>query len=169
MSKARRKKAKEPAPTPEEHSSAVWDLFRLTRETSDAELDAWGRKYIPGFLGVRAREDFTELYPDKTPMKPGSSCILNLDYGDYARGGTHWVGVRVAKKAPLLLYFDSFGLPPPREVSLRGKREGRGILYPDIQYQRFNENNCGPRALAVLHFLAHAPDDVEAFGEIGQA
>src|SRR5277367_1606409 len=59
-----------------------WGLFGLDRETSDEELEKWGREHIPGFLGVRARSDFGELYPDSEPMKPGTSCILNLDYGD---------------------------------------------------------------------------------------
>lgn len=145
-----------------------WALFTTNRETTDTELDAWGKKHIPGFLGVRARSQFCDLYPDGAPMQPGSSCILNLDFGEYDRGGTHWVAVRVAKDAPLLLYFDAFGLPPPREVTLRGRRDGRGILYPDIQYQDLSDVNCGPRALAVLHYLATAPNELEAFGEIGQ-
>lgn len=142
-------------------------IFRLNRETSDVELDKWGREHIPGFLGVRARSQFDSLYPPGKPMQPGSSCILNLDYGDYARGGTHWVGVRVAKDAPVLMYVDSFGLPPPRDVSIRGRLEGRGVLYPDVAYQSFDEVNCGPRALAALHYLAHAKNELAAFSELG--
>lgn len=153
-----------------------WGIFDLSRETSDDELDEWARKHIPGFLGVRARSDFDELYPDGALMAPGTSCILNLDYGDgsgepYARGGTHWVAARVAQDAPLLMYFDAFGMPPPREVTLRSRREGLGLLYPDIQYQGVEEANCGPRALAVLHYLAKAAKkgkELEAFAEIGQ-
>lgn len=148
-----------------------WDLFSANRETSDTELAAWGKKNIPGFLGVRARSSFTDLYPDAAPMPAGTSCVLNLDFGDYGRGGTHWVAVRVAEAAPLLLYFDAFGLPPPREVTLRGRRDGRGILYPDIQYQQLSDVNCGPRALAVLHFLSESAregKEMEAFGELGQ-
>lgn len=157
-----RKTAREPS------LGGEWALFATNRETTDSELASWGEQHIPGFLGVRARSQFCDLYPDGAPMRPGSSCILNLDFGDYGRGGTHWVAVRVAKDAPLLLYFDAFGLPPPREVTLRGRRDGRGILYPDIQYQDLSEVNCGPRALAVLHYLATAPNEMEAFGEIGQ-
>jgi hypothetical protein len=132
------------------------------------ELDEWGRKHIPGFQGVKARSQFRELYPPGQPMKPGTSCILNLDYGDYARGGTHWVGVRVAKDAPVLYYLDSFGLPPPRDVSLRGRLEGKGTLYPDVAYQQMDEVNCGPRALAALHYLARSKNDLEAFGRLSQ-
>jgi len=167
----RASRGRRPRPT---GTGGEWDIFGLNRETSDTELDAWGRQYIPGFLGVCSRTEFADIYPGGAPMEPGSSCIVNLDPG-YAHGGSHWVGVRVARDAPLLLYFDSFGLPPPREVSLRGRREGRGTqerargtIYSDIRYQQYPEVNCGPRALAALHYLATAPDELEAFAELGQ-
>lgn len=147
------------------------DIFCVKRETSDQELDAWGKKNIKGFKGVVARDQFEQLYPRDTPMEPGSSCIVNLDYGDYARGGTHWTAARVSQEEPKLLYFDAFGMPPPRQVSLRAMAEGRGVQYPDIQYQGLDETNCGPRALAALHFLAQEAAkgrELEAFDEIGQ-
>jgi len=103
-------------------------------------------------------------------MPPGSSAILNLDYG-YQRGGTHWVAARVSNEAPLVLYVDSYGMPPAREVTLRSRAEGRGILYPDVQRQGFSEVTCGPRALATLSYLADAAKkgrELEAFGRIGQ-
>lgn len=146
-------------------------LFEVKRETSDVELDDWGKAHIPGFLGVEARSMFDQLYPDGKRMEPGTSCVLNLDRGDYARHGTHWTGVRVSSEAPLVMYFDSFGEPPPREVTLRSRREGLGLLYPDIQYQGADEVNCGPRALAVLHYLSDAAkkgSELEAFAEIGK-
>ncbi len=144
-----------------------WDIFQLNRETSDEELDRWGKRYIPGFLGVVARNEFTRLYPNNKPMPPGTSCIINLDY-QYRRNGTHWCSVRVSDTSPLLMYIDSFGLPPPREVTNRGRLDGRGILYSDIRSQRYAEVNCGPRALAVLHGLAHAKNDLNQFGELAQ-
>ena len=146
----------------------TFDLFTANRETSDKELDEWGRANIPGFLGVRARSQYPSLYPGDKPMAPGSSCVLNLDYGDYARGGTHWVGVRVSSVAPIVEYFDAFGLPPPREVTNRARQSGLGIVYPDVRYQQYDEVNCGPRAVAVLHYLAHAKNDADAFREISQ-
>lgn len=152
-------------------SKGDYKIFRVNRETSDDELDAWGRRNIPGFLGVVARDQITELYPYGEPMEPGSSCILNLDYGDYDRGGTHWTALRVSQEQPLVLYFDAFGMPPPREVTLRAFNERRGVKYPDIQYQGLQEVNCGPRSLAVLHQLAQKAakgKEMEAFAELGQ-
>lgn len=145
------------------------DRIPGNRLTDDQELAAWGHKHIPGFLGVMSRTDFTRAYPPDEPMKPGTSVILNLDPG-YAHGGTHWVGVRVAESQPLVLYSDSFGMPPPREVTLRGRQDGRGLLYPDVQYQAMQEVNCGPRALAALKLMADGAKkgrELEAFGQLG--
>lgn len=142
----------------------------LDRDTSDTELSEWGEANIPGFLGVFSRDQYSEIYPPGSPMPPGSSAILNLDYG-YQRGGTHWVAARVSNEAPLVLYVDSYGMPPAREVTLRSRAEGRGILYPDVQRQGFSEVTCGPRALATLSYLADAAKkgrELEAFGRIGQ-
>jgi hypothetical protein len=139
------------------------------RLTSDTELDAWGKANIPGFLGVVSRSDYDELYPPGHPMAPGTSCVINLD-GNYSQGGTHWCAVRVSSEQPLVMYFDSFGFPPPREVTLRGRKDGRGVLYPDIEYQDIDEVNCGPRALAALKLLsdgAQKGEELEAFRRLG--
>ena len=78
----------------------------------------------------------------------------------------------MAQETPHVLYFDAFGNPPPREVSLRAKREGRGVLYPDIMVQSPEEVNCGPRTLGVLSDLAQAAqkgEELDAFGQLAQA
>lgn len=148
------------------------ELFESGRETSDRELAAWGKRYIPGFRGVRARSAFTQLFPNNKAIPLGASAILNLDRGNYERGGTHWVAVRRSSEQPLLLYVDSFGFPPPREVTLRAYREGLGVQYPDIQHQAEADVNCGPRALAALFTLSDAASDgeeMEVFNQIGRA
>lgn len=140
------------------------------RLTSDTELDEWGKANIPGFLGVVPRDQLTDLFPDGAPLQPGASAVLNLDPG-YSNGGSHWVAVRVAQEGPQLMYFDSYGYPPPREVTLRGRRDGRGVLYPDVPYQTAEEVNCGPRSLAALKLLADGAkkgEELKAFGELGQ-
>jgi hypothetical protein len=163
----RKKSKKEPVDAPD-HG---WDIFDLARETSDTELAAWGRKNIKGFLGVVARDNLAGLFPREAPMPEGASFILNLDYGDFARGGTHWTGVRVAGEAPYVLYFDAFGVPPPKPLTRRAWADSRQVLYPDIQYQDLHQKNCGPRSLAVLYHLAQAAEkgeELAAFGDIGQ-
>ena len=145
------------------------DRIPGNRLTSDIELDAWGKANIPGFLGVISRSDYDRLYPLSHPMPPGTSCVINLD-GNYSQGGTQWCGVRVSSEQPLVMYFDSFGFPPPREITLRGRKDGRGVLYPDIEYQDIDEVNCGPRALAALKLLsdgAQKGEELSAFRRLG--
>lgn len=157
------------APPHSSSSSEDDDRIPGNRLTSDNELDAWGKANIPGFLGVISRSDYDGLYPAGRPMAPGTSCVINLD-GNYSQGGTHWCGVRVSSEQPLVMYFDSFGFPPPREVTLRGRKDGRGVLYPDIEYQDIDEVNCGPRALAALKLLSDGSqkgEELEAFRRLG--
>jgi len=145
-------------------------LPAMNRETTDVELDRWGKAHVPGFSGVVARNELSQLWPATRPLTPGASAILNLDFG-YRRGGSHWTAVRVSKEAPLLLYVDSFGLPPPQEVVVRARKEGRNVLWSDIARQDLAEVNCGPRALAALDYLAKnaaASREMEAFGKIAQ-
>ena len=147
------------------------DIFQKQTETTDKELDQWGKKYIKGFKGVIARSDFDNLYPLNEMMEPGSSCIINLDYGDYKRGGTHWTAVRVSDETPQLLYFDSFGAPPPKDVTIRALADCRGVSYPDIVYQGEDQKNCGQRALSALFFMADEAEknnEIGAFNQLGQ-
>lgn len=60
---------------------------------------------VPGWRGVWMR--------DALPPRPraGEAGVLNLDSSD--NPGTHWTAWRVAPKA--ILYFDSYGCPPPKE------------------------------------------------------
>jgi len=142
----------------------------MNRETTDVELDTWGKAHIPGFSGVVARNELDRIWPTMQRMPPGSSAVVNLDYG-YRRGGSHWVAVRVAKEAPVVLYVDSFGMPPAREVVLKARKEGRGILWSDVMRQSTPEVNCGPRALAALAYLAKnasAGKEIESFGRVAQ-
>lgn len=147
-----------------------WELYNKGGSTSDIELTEWAHANIPNFKGVVAREDFDVLYPYGEPMEPGTSCIINLDYGDYARGGTHWCAVRVSSETPRVLYFDPFGIPPPSDVMIRSFKDHRGVFYPDIQYQEADQTNCGQRCLAALYYLneeASKNEETSAFDQLG--
>lgn len=149
----------------------IWWIFNLNRETNAVELDEWGHEHIPGFLGVVPRDELDELYPRGQPMEPGSSCVINLDFGDYERGGTHWVAMRVSSESPNVMYCDPFGLAPPEPVVLRANRDGRGLWWTDVQQQGNTEVNCGPRALAVLYTLADSAKknkELEAYADLAQ-
>jgi hypothetical protein len=147
-----------------------FDIFNIDSETTDKQLRDWGNSYIKGFKGVVARSHINELYPPEYPMERGSSCILNLDYGDYVNGGTHWVAMRVSSETPRILYIDSFGEPPCRDVTNRALKDSLGVYYPDISYQTKEQTNCGQRSLAVLHYLQHEAEknnETEAFNLLG--
>lgn len=87
------------------------------------------QKNDKGFQGVFSRDEAPRL-------KPSNSLILNLDPG---LSGTHWVGL---KKTPSkLLYFDSFGTPPPQSVvNMYGKDN---IMYNSKQIQGIKSTSCG--------------------------
>lgn len=117
---------------------------------------------MKGFRGVIGRHDLAQAYKG---MGPGDSVIMNLD-PDYARGGTHWVALRVSSEAPLVLYKDSFGAPPPEDLKAI---TGRGVLYGNNMDQRIKETNCGRRAAEWLATLAHGAErrrELETFSDL---
>lgn len=132
------------------------------RETSDHELDAYGYDHIPGYRGAINRNDFPRAIKK---MAPGDSCVINLD-PEWKHGGSHWTAVRLSSEAPIVLYVDSFGAPPPTPVTKAARRAGLGVLYADTQRQDLNEVNCGPRsllALQQLHKGAESGMELETF------
>jgi hypothetical protein len=134
--------------------------------TSDEELDQWCRRYVKGFAGVISRSDFPHIYKH---LKPGSSIIINLDPG-YSKGGTHWVALRISSEAPIIYYKDSFGAPPPEDITSHlavppsgNKQNARGIVYGSRINQNLDEQNCGRRAAIFLRKMANTPDEIEEF------
>ena len=77
--------------------------------------------------------------------------IFNLDKHD--EPGSHWVCAFVDYPKKSAYYFDSYGLPPPPEVSVfleRCKEQGcETILYNDIRHQR-KDSECGMYCLYTI-------------------
>lgn len=77
--------------------------------------------------------------------------IFNLDKHD--EPGSHWVCAFVDYEKKGAYYFDSYGLPPPAEVSRfleRCKEQGcETILYNDIRHQR-KDSECGMYCLYTI-------------------
>ena len=71
--------------------------------------------------------------------------IINLDDDllDETRG-THWVAVIVKKD--VIFYYDSYGIPPFREIA----EDNRNIIWNDIQHQDLSSTACGFYAVALL-------------------
>ena len=68
--------------------------------------------------------------------------IINLDTGR----GTHWVAVK--KHNRVVLYFDPFGIQPPKEILKYYKN--LTVYYETGQVQRLTESNCGRLCLNFL-------------------
>lgn len=127
--------------------------------TSDEYLQKWCAKYVPGFYGVYSASEFPRIYRH---MKPGNSVIINLD-PHYEHGGTHWVALRVCSTAPIVMYKDSFGAPPPNAIKTAVAASDRGLVYGNRIYQALDEENCGKRAAEFLYDLSEAADEISLF------
>jgi hypothetical protein len=77
--------------------------------------------------------------------------IFNLDKHD--EPGSHWVCAFVDYPKKSAYYFDSYGLPPPTEISVfleRCKSQGcETVLYNDIRHQR-KDSECGMYCLYTI-------------------
>jgi hypothetical protein len=63
-------------------------------------------------------------------------------------GGTHWVAMKNDKNK--LLYFDSFGLPPPEEI----KQFNKKIVWNTSQLQHTASSKCGFYCIYFINELA---------------
>jgi len=132
--------------------------------TSDTTLDKWCRAHVPGFVGVIDRTQFPSTY---RKMKSGNSIIINLD-PHYSVGGTHWVALRISNEAPIVYYKDSFGAPPPTDITagIGNLQPHRGLIYGNRVYQKNNEDNCGKRSAYFLRDMANCAktgSEIECF------
>src|SRR6218665_3622742 len=92
-------------------------------------MDAAKKLNIKNFRGVFLRDELPKVPREK-------ECgILNLD--DSTGGGTHWVAW--INRANEKLYFESYGLPPPKEI-LRYLRSP--VFYNSERVQPDNEVFC---------------------------
>ena len=104
---------------------------------------------IRNFRGCYMRDELKKLKVHKT-----ESGILNLNLSN--EPGSHWVCW--FKKNNNKYYFNSFGLPPPKELV---DYLGSPILYSTFQLQEMNDQNCGKWCLIVLKNLDEGTDYIE--------
>jgi hypothetical protein len=110
----------------------------------DAPANSWGKCIVDELCKLNIKDVFK-----KGTKRIG--IIFNLDEHD--KPGSHWVCsfIDVPKKSAY--YFDSYGLPPPPEISHlleRCKEQGcETILYNDIRHQR-KDSECGMYCLYTI-------------------
>ena len=79
----------------------------------------------------------------KVNPKSSFCCVLNLQNSN--ERGSHWVCLFVDKTKHFIEYFDSFGIPPIKNVVSFCKRNypNRELFYQDNQLQMFSSVLCG--------------------------
>ena len=110
---------------------------------------------IKNFKGVYIRNELKRKEdsqrdlpsPAARPACANESLILNLD--DSNGNGTHWTCLFVKGKSSY--YFDSFGLPPPKEVINYCPNNSR--YYNTFKIQKPEEVICGHYCIYVLYRL----------------
>ena len=109
---------------------------------SNVEIEKYARMLkIGNFRGCYMRDQLKDLKYWE------SECgILNLNLSNEA--GSHWTCW--FKKNADKYYFNSFGLPPPKELI---DYLGSPVLYSTFQLQDLNEQNCGKWCLFILKKL----------------
>lgn len=78
---------------------------------------------------------------DEVPARLGAKwyCV-NLDS---SRGeGTHWT-LLYNCRPKVVIYFDSYGMPPPEQVEHTMKRTGKEAVYNPVDFQTLGTQQCG--------------------------
>lgn len=78
--------------------------------------------------------------------------IANLD--NITGSGTHWVCFYCVKN--MVMYFDSFGLSPPKNIMSFCK--GKQIIYNVDQVQDINSEACGYWCIAFCYYWTSIPE-----------
>ena len=96
---------------------------------------------IPNFKGIYSRNNKNHIF------KTGC-CIINLE--DEIGNGTHWVATYIKNKN-IVLYFDSFCLPPPQEfLDYAEKHKMKYQYHYGYPFQELESVRCGCYCLYFL-------------------
>lgn len=89
----------------------------------------------------------------------GDCRVTNL--GSLASGGTHWTCFHIG--ADRILYYDSFGMPPPDALVQYWKRlkPTPPVVFSDSQMQAVLSTKCGYYCVRVLRDLARGKSDYD--------
>jgi len=98
---------------------------------------------INNFKGVYMRNEL------KGKGNPNESLIVNMD--DSTSNGTHWTSLFINENDSY--YFDSFGLPPPKEVISYCPDNTR--YYNTFKIQKPEEVICGHYCIYIIYMLSN--------------
>ena len=125
-----------------------------TNSTTNFQLIEYAKELnIPNFYCLM-RDELSDIPKTENPV----NVIINLHSSD--QKGIHWSAL--AKFDNSTFFFDSYGLPPTKEVEnflsigelcLRKFFEFTGFSYNDLKLQESTESFCGQLSLYVLYKL----------------
>lgn len=83
------------------------------------------------------------------------------------QSGTHWTALANRPRDNYVMYFDSFGLPPPTEVLRYLRKSGKRVLGTTNEIQGFKSKNCGWYCINFLLRMKRGEDPyiLYAFGK----
>ena len=95
------------------------------------------------------------------PQTNNGSFILNTDSSE--NDGTHWTCLYIKNNSSL--YFDPYGLPPPKEI-LKFCNNASDRIYSSFQIQNLNSVLCGHFCAYVLLRLNDGADFFDVLEEL---
>ena len=110
--------------------------------TTSTELEDYAKVLKVPLLGVYSK--------DTLPRKQVGSYIINME-DEAAGNGTHWTMLKIFPNKKVI-YFDSFGLAPPRPVR---QFVGHPMAISNRQIQHKDATTCGLYCLACDHYLTY--------------
>ena len=133
-------------------------LFKDIQPLSNFDIIRICKKLkICNFKGCFMRDEICNL----DAVSSNDECfVMNLD--DSNSSGTHWIAVNIADASDTsgvsgtTYYFDSFGLPPTKEIKGYCK-EPR--FYNSFVFQKPNEVICGHMCLYFLYRMRYCKQD----------
>lgn len=128
------------------------------------ELDKGNSKYIPlsnfdieaklknepNFRGVFSRDTLPKS------INVNENGIVN--FASTSEPGTHWVCYFNEKRLKYVIYFDSYGLPPPEEIKKYLETSGKQIQYNTGTIQKMGTNLCGVYCIYMIKELNKGRD-----------
>src|ERR1700677_3720136 len=109
------------------------------------------RRYRPKYLGCFAIDQL----PKK--INQGEGLVSNFERSDQT--GSHWVCCYYFPKK--LIYYDSFGFPPPIDILALLKRSADRSFYTLPDFQSYTSDRCGMFCISFLKSAFDGKDPIE--------
>jgi hypothetical protein len=127
-------------------------------ELSDIDIKQICKKIGLKLVGVFSKDQIPKKFKD-------GNYIINMQ--DHNKGeNSHWISCVNSKGNKANIYFDSFGVIPPKEVEDAMSKQG--FYFSVKQVQGYNSSNCGWHCIHVLKLLQDGynfNDIINSFGK----